>query len=167
MRRLALLVLTAFMGGLAGAGGTYILMRESSPPAAAKKPPPSRPPADMVDSEHGLAACRAAVSKEMLGGPYRMLAAYDTTAGAYADWSGVRSDQIGAAGNFVLEKLKAGRDIPLTVCYFDTDKPFSVRVTPPHRARMLVDQFGGSFTESIGNRDSFEVRRPGDGPYHP
>ena len=166
MRRMASLLLAGVIGAVVGAGVTYSLTRETAHPPAAEEPPPSRPPADMVDSERGLELCRSAGSRQIPGDRPRLLAAFDTTAGYYADWTlDGRPYEPLAVNNFVAEKVGLGRETPLTVCYFDSKEDFAVRVKPPHRVRVLVDGHGGSFTDSIGPRDSFDVKRPGDGPY--
>ena len=158
MRGTLQLALAAVIGAVLSAGVTYSLLRE---------PAPSLPAAELIDSDFALELCRSAGSVQMPGDRPRLLAAYDTTASEYAAWSlDVRAGEPSAVNNFVQEQLDQSPTTPLTVCYFETDEPFTIDLPTPHRARVLVDQYGGAFTDMMGSRTSLEVTRPGDGPFY-
>lgn len=133
-----------------------------------REPAPSLPPAELIDSDYALESCRTAGALQIPGDRPALLAAYESTAGEYAAWAlDVRPGEPSAVNNFVQEKLERSPATPLTVCYFETDEPFTIDLPTPHRARVLVDQHGGAFTDTMGSRTSLNVRRPGDGPFHP
>ncbi len=158
MRWIVQLALAAVIGGIISAGVTHSLLRE---------PEAAPPPAALVDSNYALESCRSAGSLQIPGERPTLLAAYDTTADEYAAWSlDVRPGEPSGVNNFVREKLKLDPSTALTVCYFEADEPFAVDIATPHRARVLVDQYGGAFTDTIGSRTSLKLTRPGDGPFH-
>ena len=151
------LALAAVIGAVVSAGATYSLLRE---------PAPSLPPEELIDSDYALELCRSAAYGQIPGERPTLLAAYEITAGEYAAWAlDVRPGEPSAVNNFVREKLERSPTTPLTVCYFETGEPFTIDVPTPHRARVLVDQYGGAFTDTMGST-SLKVTRPGDGPFH-
>lgn len=151
---------------------TYSLVRETADPEAA----PSIPSAEMVDSEHALQMCGTR-GIDQAGEDSELKAAFETTAGEFADWTlGGPPDAPKGVNQFIQEELAVGRTMPIFVCYFDRETEYYPSVPPGYegppfnRIRVLVDKDGGSFTDAIGSQGNVDhppmsIVRPGDGPH--
>ena len=166
------MLVAAAVGALISAGATYAIVQDkpTSPPAEElQDEAPARPPAELVDSEHGFELCRSAA--ERVGGPgSEVVAAFDTTAGAYAAAAAPAGREVSRPSGltaFAESRLAEGPETPLFVCYIDPAEPMAIRAESPHRVRALVDGYGGAFAEVMGNRAEIEVIRPGEPSYWP
>lgn len=154
---------------LLGASGVAILKHE-------EVQSPAAPPADLVDSQHALQLCRQS-GVAAGGADAELRAAFDSTAGEIADWMlGGPPDEPKGLNQFIEERLRIGRDMPVMVCYFDRDAGYYPSVPPGYdgppinRVRVLVDKDGGSATDTIGSQGSADhpglrLIRPNEGPH--
>lgn len=164
MSRLVEVLVAAAVGAVISGGVTYAVVE----PPAARDHARAAPPDELVDSEQGLELCRGAA--ERVGGPgAEVAAAFDTTAGAYANAAaeGSRINPPTGLTDFARVRIAEGPETPLFVCYIDAAEPMAIRAEPPHRVRALVDAYGGASEEVMGNVKDIRMIRPGALGYWP
>ncbi|MBW3536730.1 MAG: hypothetical protein KY395_03045 [Actinobacteria bacterium] len=165
MRRFVELGVAAAIGALLSLSVVAVLTRE---------PAPSVPREEWIDSEQALQMCRAH-GVDQAGDDAALRAAFDTTAGDYADWMlEGPPEEPKSLNSFIEEELAVGRSMPIFVCYFDRDEGYYPSVPPGYegppmnRIRVLVDKDGGSFSDTIGSQGDadhpgMKIRRPDTG----
>ena len=166
--RLIELALAASVGVLLGASAVGIVKHEEVKPG-------TTPPQELVDSQHALQLCRQHGVAQG-GGDAELRAAFESTAGEIADWMlGGPPDEPKGLNQFIEERLRIGREMPVAICYFDRDAGYYPSIPPGYdgppinRVRVLVDKDGGSVTDTVGSQGSADhpgmrLIRPNEGP---